>query len=653
MKNRLRNNSLFIFFTSVYFIASLLAIHTFDRQYYQPAKRALIEKDWQAVLPSIEASKLKDTIQSYFLNPAPAQRAEILRIMEEMVSGNEPVVSVTFRKRGELEPTWRSERANPKAFNTRANSLLLRDFKSNVAININDLGKEPVAGKAPILGDLVFVYTSPLNYPPVIELTKHYWLYLDSIILTLMAGYFLMLFFLILPIKRVAGAIQLSEDNKPCFIRKPHTQIERLYNSMARDAALMAITSGARSSNDRGLRLTLSDLFTYLAPRAQEWFGYSDFAMIDLNIEPNDRVLPIGQLPPGTLYDRIYDTLNPTIVRNLRSCWASKIPQLLEVKAAPNRLLFLGILPSVEAENQMRLLVVVQGGKARTDESNWSRSTAERLYRQVYELVERQIGQSRELFREKSEANINLSRNLGHDLTNIIATNKLELMTVGAILRGNPNMRLDSEQKVRIMNDSLTHLLDNTRSLQQIVNLYRAYEYLKSPRYENTNLNRIIEEIISIFRLSMSAPVEITCQFEEQLPMLSLEPRLLKLAFFNLLANAQDSIRRLPTEDQANGRISVHTAFDSDKDKVTVFVMDSGPGIRTHSGELATRDEIKQIFDLGYSTKPNGDGEGLGLNWVRTILTEFHKGELTAYNSPQGGAVFEFSFDMKGNAVQL
>jgi len=87
----------------------------------------------------------------------------------------------------------------------------------------------------------------------------------------------------------------------------------------------------------------------------------------------------------------------------------------------------------------------------------------------------------------------------------------------------------------------------------------------------------------------------------------------------------------------------VQTRWDRGRDRVVVEVSDTGTGVRTPEGKLAGEEEIQRIFDLGYSTKPGGQGEGLGLNWVRVILTEFHRGELRAFNRAEGGAVFEFT----------
>jgi Histidine kinase-, DNA gyrase B-, and HSP90-like ATPase. len=52
---------------------------------------------------------------------------------------------------------------------------------------------------------------------------------------------------------------------------------------------------------------------------------------------------------------------------------------------------------------------------------------------------------------------------------------------------------------------------------------------------------------------------------------------------------------------------------------------------------LLDRARIDSIFQYGISTKAD-QGEGLGLNWVRTIVHDFHAGRVTAENLPEGGA---------------
>jgi len=93
----------------------------------------------------------------------------------------------------------------------------------------------------------------------------------------------------------------------------------------------------------------------------------------------------------------------------------------------------------------------------------------------------------------------------------------------------------------------------------------------------------------------------------------------------NLVQNAQQALAA-----HAGERVlTVRTR--SAADRVLVEVMDTGPGIDP--------DVLPRIFDAFFTTKPAGEGTGLGL-WVSYDIAEQHGGRIYASNRPGGGAVF-------------
>jgi signal transduction histidine kinase len=155
------------------------------------------------------------------------------------------------------------------------------------------------------------------------------------------------------------------------------------------------------------------------------------------------------------------------------------------------------------------------------------------------------------------------------------------------------------------------------------------------------DVNRLLQEIVDLFRLSTSASVDIRTSMAVELPSCRLEERLLKLAVFNLLTNALEAIKRKAGSEGVSGFINVKTFFDEKTDQVIISIRDSGHGILNEKGELASPFEIDRIFNLGYTTKKREEGEGLGLSWVYTIVSEFHKGRIIPRNHPDGGAEFQ------------
>ena len=60
-------------------------------------------------------------------------------------------------------------------------------------------------------------------------------------------------------------------------------------------------------------------------------------------------------------------------------------------------------------------------------------------------------------------------------------------------------------------------------------------------------------------------------------------------------------------------------------------MLDTGPGL--------SADVLPRLFHPFFTTKPPGEGSGLGLSVSYGIIAE-HQGRLRAENRPEGGAVF-------------
>jgi two-component system sensor histidine kinase MprB len=162
---------------------------------------------------------------------------------------------------------------------------------------------------------------------------------------------------------------------------------------------------------------------------------------------------------------------------------------------------------------------------------------------------------------------------------------------------------------------------------------------MSRPRYEAVSLAEVARGVAELFQLSVSSSLKVIVDAEDGLEPLSVEPRLLRLALFNLLSNASDAIKRSTTPENPGGEIRLRLRAGEDRGQL-IEVHDSGNGIRTPDGRLLEPDETAAIFELGYSTKEQGAGEGLGLNWVQQIVRDFHDGEIEARNRPGGGALF-------------
>ena len=94
----------------------------------------------------------------------------------------------------------------------------------------------------------------------------------------------------------------------------------------------------------------------------------------------------------------------------------------------------------------------------------------------------------------------------------------------------------------------------------------------------------------------------------------------------HIINNAVDAL-----QETGGGTITVRTARQNGN--VTLEFSDSGPGIK----------DPQRMFDPFYTTKPVGKGTGLGLSACYGIVHE-HRGEITGYNRPGGGATILVKF---------
>ncbi|GAA3792295.1 HAMP domain-containing sensor histidine kinase [Streptomyces phyllanthi] len=107
--------------------------------------------------------------------------------------------------------------------------------------------------------------------------------------------------------------------------------------------------------------------------------------------------------------------------------------------------------------------------------------------------------------------------------------------------------------------------------------------------------------------------------------MARLDPRRLDVILANLIGNALK-----------HGGSPVRVSVRDESDALVIEVQDNGPGI--------PEDVLPHVFDRFYkasASRPRSDGSGLGLS-IALENAHIHGGDISAANSPKGGAVFTF-----------
>lgn len=138
------------------------------------------------------------------------------------------------------------------------------------------------------------------------------------------------------------------------------------------------------------------------------------------------------------------------------------------------------------------------------------------------------------------------------------------------------------------------------------------------------NLNDLIDEVLKLLRFELQRKsIRLETEFGD-IPVMTADPNKLKQVIINLVMNAAHAL-------QGEGHITLTTGINPDG-SLQLLVSDDGPGIPP---ELQT-----QVFAPFFTTKPEGEGTGLGLYICQNIIRE-HGGVMTLQSQPGAGTTFQ------------
>jgi signal transduction histidine kinase len=148
------------------------------------------------------------------------------------------------------------------------------------------------------------------------------------------------------------------------------------------------------------------------------------------------------------------------------------------------------------------------------------------------------------------------------------------------------------------------------RRLDSIVTQFLRAVRPSQPRLHPENVNTIVEEAVRFFTPEIQdRDMVVEQELRADLPLLRLDRGQMKQAFYNVIKNSLEAMKRHGT---------LHIRTDLDDTHVIVTFVDTGGGMSTEN--------LSRVFEPYFTTKPSGTG--LGLLIVRRIVRE-HGGELS------------------------
>ncbi len=253
------------------------------------------------------------------------------------------------------------------------------------------------------------------------------------------------------------------------------------------------------------------------------------------------------------------------------------------------------------------------------------RDASERL------ALEAQLRQS-----QKMEAMGVLAAGIAHDFNNILTA-----------IRGNVAL---AAQDLPVGNAATSRLLDIESAAERATELVQrilAFSRPRPPAAERVNLTTLIDEVVKLLRPSLPAGVELKTSLPKASPVVSADPGQLHQVLMNLCTNAWQAMEgkagaieiAVATRKLYGGEPGLDLAPG---DYACLSVSDTGRGMSSATQE--------RIFEPFFTTKGPGEGTGLGLSVVHSIVRN-HGGALLVKSSVGMGSTFSLYLPSVAAAV--
>jgi signal transduction histidine kinase len=210
--------------------------------------------------------------------------------------------------------------------------------------------------------------------------------------------------------------------------------------------------------------------------------------------------------------------------------------------------------------------------------------------------------------------------------------NALTLLAAGVAHEiGNPLNSLHIH--LQLMERAVQKLHDGAKAeLQQSIDVARSEvsrldsivtQFLRAirpsrPQFHPENVNMLVEDAVRFFAPEIQdRDIVVEQELRSDLPLLQLDRDQMKQAFYNVIKNSLEAMKR-------RGTLRILT--DRDDTHVLITFVDTGGGM--------SAENLSRVFEPYFTTKPSGTG--LGLLIVRRIVRE-HGGELSIESGKDKG----------------
>ena len=228
-----------------------------------------------------------------------------------------------------------------------------------------------------------------------------------------------------------------------------------------------------------------------------------------------------------------------------------------------------------------------------------------------------------------------MSDKLLKDLEEIVADNEDKLPE---------DDREDLDDIVADLRENMSKIAEHGERAISIIQGILLVSRGKDGEFLPTDICRLVKEYVWLSYHAMRANhkgfnITIHEQYAENIPITMVIPQDLSRAVLNVMNNACYAVWKKSQTAPDNYHPEVDISVEAKEGAIIITLKDNGEGMSEETKE--------RLFDNFYTTKPIGQGTGLGMAITRDIIENRHNGKLT-FDSIEGeGATFVFTIPIR------
>ena len=276
----------------------------------------------------------------------------------------------------------------------------------------------------------------------------------------------------------------------------------------------------------------------------------------------------------------------------------------------------------------MRLRVLNKANEEKAVELLKANSALQQLYtdlkgnnKELKETLDKLSQAQEHLLRSEKMASLGiLAAGVAHELNNPLNFIKGGLFTLETQAAKEGRMENpEFKHSLSIINEGINRATAILKGLGQ-------YSRQSENKTETCDFNKILDNCLVILSNSLKYHVRVIKNFSSTPPVITGNAGKLHQAFMNIINNAEQSI---------SGEGSITLTTKTEGDEIIVSISDTGAGI--------SKENLKRLGDLFFTTKEPGKGTGLGLSISYKIIQD-HGGKITVNSEIGKGTTFTLNF---------